>query len=240
MPPEEPTPQSRRTAASALRRRVRVLRPGRLSYPEGLALQRRIAEGVRAGTEPQTLILLEHEPVVTLGRGASRENVLVSDAVLAEHGITLHRCDRGGDVTYHGPGQVVAYPILNLAPDRRDVRRYVGDLERTMARVCARYGLSAGPKEKMVGCWLGGVHGPGPWRKIGAIGVHISRWITTHGLAFNVCPDPAHFALIVPCGIGAHPVTSLAAELGDPPPLEEVMDRLAEAFLEVFDADASP
>ena len=229
-----PTPQRRR---GRNRRRVRVLRPGRLPYEEGLALQKRIAEGVRLGSEPQTLTLLEHEPVITLGRGAGWENVLVSEEVLAQRGIALFKTDRGGDVTYHGPGQVVAYPILDLSPDRCDVRRYVGDLERTMSRVCADYGLAAGPKEKMVGCWLGGDHGPGPWRKIGAIGVHISRWITTHGLAFNVSPDPSHFALIVPCGIGDHPVTSLAAELGEAPPLEEVMARMQAAFQEVFDAD---
>ena len=218
--------------AEPVRREIRVERPGRLSYADGLALQQRLAEGVRTGTGPQTLVLLEHEPVITLGRGATGENVLFSEEALRARGVELFPTDRGGDVTYHGPGQVVAYPVLDLKPDRCDVRRYVKDLEEAMIRVCADHGLRATRKEGMIGCWL-----PDPWRKIGAVGVHLSRWITTHGLAFNVDPDPSHFQLIVPCGIGEHPVTSLAAELDRPPTVPSVMDRFEHHLLRIFAAD---
>ncbi len=174
--------------------------------------------------------------MITLGRSARREHVLLTEAALAAEGIEVVACDRGGDVTYHGPGQVVLYPILDLAPDRCDVRRYVSDLEEVMIRTCARFGLAARRKAGMIGCWLGGEGPADPWRKIGAIGVHLSRWITTHGLAFNVDPSMQHFAAIVPCGIGDHPVTSLALELGEAPPLDAVAEVLVESFAQVFGA----
>lgn len=221
------------------RRTFRVLKPGRVPYGEALALQRRLAAERAAGAIPDTLVVLEHPPTITLGRGAHAENVLLPREALAERGVELFDIDRGGDVTYHGPGQVVIYPILDLAPDRMDVRRYVTDLETAMIRTCADYGLTAGLKEKMIGTWLGGEVGEGPWRKIGAVGVHLARWITTHGLAFNVSTDLTHFQLIVPCGIASHGVTSLAHELGAArcPPVEEVMDRMVGHFLDLFDAD---
>ena len=221
--------------------KIRVLRSGRLTYAEGLALQQRLANGRRAGAEPDTLILLEHHPVITLGRGGKTENLLFPKAVLEKQGVEVHESDRGGDVTYHGPGQVVAYPIFDLNPDRCDVRRYVCDLERVMIDLCADYGLVAGRKEKMIGTWLGGDAtdgATGPWRKIGAIGVHLSRWITTHGLAFNVSTNMNHFNLIVPCGLTGLAVTSLSQELGQEqaPTVEETMDAITGHFARVFGA----
>ncbi len=230
----EPLPQGPHQAVS----RIRVLKAGRLGYAEGLALQQRLAAGRDAGAEPDTLILLEHDPVITLGRGAHAENVLLSEQQLAEQGVSLFPTDRGGDVTYHGPGQVVAYPIFDLKPDRMDVRRFVASLEEVMIRTCADHGVTAGRHEGKIGCWLGGEVSEGPWRKIGAIGVHLSRWITTHGLAFNVKPEMDHFRLIVPCGIAEYGVTSLATELGEGacPTVAATMDRIAGHFAEVFGA----
>lgn len=174
------------------------------------------------------LILVEHDPVLTLGRSAKLENVLADEAALAKMGIEVVPTGRGGDVTYHGPGQVVGYPVISLAPDRKDVRRYVSDLEQVMIDVCASYGVEATRSEGQIGCWVDGR------RKIGAIGVRISKWVTSHGFAFNVDPDMGHFGLIVPCGIADKPVTSLALELGSAPPFEEVRERLLDAFRRIF------
>lgn len=181
------------------------------------------------GEVADALLLLEHEPVLTLGRRAERSHVLASADELAAAGVELFETGRGGDVTYHGPGQVVGYPVVSLAPDRKDVKRYVADLEGVMIDVCSSYGLEAGRSEGRIGCWLGG-----GTRKVGAIGVRISKWVTSHGFALNVAPNMGHFGLIVPCGIADKPVTSLALELGRPPVLDEVVDRCAEAFLRRF------
>jgi lipoyl(octanoyl) transferase len=195
--------------ASPRPRTLRTYRLGRVEYEDGLALMRLAADAVRAEAPPATdfLFLLEHPPVLTLGRSAGPRNIVAAPAWLERQGFEIHETDRGGDVTYHGPGQIVGYPVLDLA-DRPDVRRYVGALEEAMIRTCADYGLEAGRHAEHRGCWVGR-------KKIGAVGVHLSRWITSHGLAFNVRPDLAHFQVIVPCGI-ADPrlgVTSLAAEL---------------------------
>jgi len=210
-----------------------------MGYSEGLNLQARLAKGRAEGSEPDTLLILEHDPVITLGRSAKEQHILRSAAELEALGIERVSCDRGGDVTYHGPGQVVCYPIFNLAPDRQDVRRYVCDLEAIMIAVCAHYGISAGRKEGMIGCWLGDGSQAQPWRKIGAIGVHLARWITTHGLAFNVSPSLEHFQTIVPCGITSHGVSSLQLELGAArvPSLDEVSERLVQAFAKRFGAE---
>ena len=209
-------------------RALRVFRLGRVEYDDGLRLMTLAAEAVRAGTPAGTdfLFLVEHPPVITLGRGAEARNILAAPAWLERQGFEIHETDRGGDVTYHGPGQVVGYPVLDLS-DRRDVRRYVGALEEAMIRACADHGIAAGRHEEHRGAWVG-------TRKIGAVGVHLARWITSHGFAFNVAPDLRHFQAIVPCGI-ADPrlgVTSLAEELrarGRPaPPPGEVEARLAE------------
>ena len=215
-------------------RTLEVRKLGRVEYRDGLALMEMAAARVRAGDPPGTdwLFLLEHPPVITLGRGASGRNVLASPEWLRGRGFEIHETDRGGDVTYHGPGQVVGYPVLDLA-DRKDVRRYVSDLEEAMIRACADYGVTAGRHPEHHGAWVGPL-------KIGAVGVHLSRWVTTHGFAFNAAPDLAHFRSIVPCGI-ADPrlgVTSLAEALRGrgwaAPPLGEVEERLATHLAAIF------
>ena len=182
---------------------------GRVEYEDGLALMRIAGEAVRADRPAATdhLFLLEHPPVLTLGRGAGRANIVAAPAWLEKQGFEIHETDRGGDVTYHGPGQIVGYPIVNLA-DRPDVRKYVAALEEAMIRTCADFGVEAGRHEEHRGAWV-------RHEKIGAIGVHLSRWISSHGFAFNHTTDLSHFQVIVPCGI-ADPrlgVTSLEAEL---------------------------
>jgi lipoyl(octanoyl) transferase len=208
---------------------VEVIRLGRLPYAEGLArMEARFAARLR-GEVPDALLLLEHEPVFTLGRRAARSNILASEAQLEAAGIEVFETGRGGDVTYHGPGQVVGYPVVGLAPERKDVKRFVADLEALMIEVAESYGLVAGRAEGQIGCWLGDGA-----RKLGAVGVRISKWVTSHGFAFNVAPSMGHFALIVPCGIADKPVTSLALELGAAPPVDEVMNRFEAAFLSKF------
>ncbi len=202
-------------------------RLGRLSYADGLDLQAQLVARRQAGEVPDTLLLLEHEPVFTLGRSARRENVLLSEEALRERGFALFDTGRGGDVTYHGPGQVVGYPILDLSPDRRDAHRYVRDLEEVMIRTCADYAIPAGRVAGLTGTWVGP-------DKIGAIGVRIARWVTSHGFAFNVSTDLAPFSLIVPCGIQNRGVTSLERLRGRSVPLDEVMDRLTRHLAAVF------
>ena len=192
-------------------------------------MQKARVEERRAGTIPNLLLLLQHPPVITLGvRKSSRSNVTATGAQLAARGVEVHDTGRGGDVTYHGPGQIVGYPILDLRPDRCDVHRYVRDLEEVMIRVCADYGITAGRIGGMSGAWVGA-------EKIGAIGVRISRWITSHGFAFNVNTDLQDFQLIVPCGIADRGVTSLQKLLGRALPISEVEDRFVARFAEVFD-----
>jgi lipoyl(octanoyl) transferase len=207
-------------------RTLRVYRLGRVEYEDGLQLMRLAAEAVRAGSPPATdfLFLLEHPPVLTLGRSADRAHIVAAPAWLERQGFEIHRTDRGGDVTYHGPGQVVGYPVLDLS-GRPDVRRYVGALEEAMIRTCGDLGLEAGRHPEHRGCWVGA-------RKVGAVGVHLARWITSHGLAFNVRNDLRHFQAIVPCGIvdpslGVTTVEAELTRLGRPtPPTPEVEERL--------------
>jgi lipoyl(octanoyl) transferase len=223
-------------------------------YAEAHALQERLLEQRIRGDIGDTLLLLEHEPVVTLGRGAHAENVLLPRADLERRGVDLVETARGGDVTYHAPGQLVAYPIFDLRPDRLDVRRYVRDLARVMIDLAASYGVDARFLEgdaKLVGVWVDEAS-PGAWpgdpredngaaraAKIGAIGVKISRWVTMHGLAFNVSTDLDGFRLIVPCGIRRYGVTSLAALGKEVPPVEAVARRAVGVFERVFDAAGS-
>lgn len=216
-------------------RELHVRRLGLVPYAEALALQAALVEERRAGRIPDTLLLLEHPHVITLGvkRASARAHILADERTLAARGVEVVEAGRGGDVTYHGPGQLVAYPILDLDPDRRDVHRYVRDLEEVMIRLCARYGLEAGRAAGMSGAWIGD-------RKVGAIGVRISRWITSHGLAFNVATDLAGFELIVPCGLAGRGVTSLARELGREPDPDEVAAALVEAFAAVFGLRVAP
>jgi lipoyl(octanoyl) transferase len=184
---------------------------------------------VQAGDIDDTLLLLEHEPVFTLGRNARAQNVLFPAEQLRQRGFDVHEAGRGGDVTYHGPGQVVGYPIVNLSPDRCDVHRYVRDLEEVMIRTCAAYGVAAGRIAGLTGCWLGE-------NKLGAIGVRISRWVTSHGFALNVREEAlAPFRMIVPCGIRDKGVLALEQAARRPLSFQDVMDRLALDFAEVFE-----
>ena len=200
---------------------------GRVPYAEGLELQAGLVAERQAGRIPDTLLLLEHDPVFTLGRNARADNVLLSREALEAQGFQLFETGRGGDVTYHGPGQVVGYPILDLSPDRCDVHRYVRDLEEVMIRTCADYGIEAGRVAGMSGAWVGP-------EKIGAIGVRIARWVTSHGFAFNVSTDLAPFGFIVPCGIRGRGITTLERLLGRPLPLHDAATRLARHCAAVF------
>jgi len=205
-----------------------VRRLGLVPYGEALDLQKALVEQRRAGRIPDLLLLLQHPPVITLGvRGDSRSHVTASDGQLAMHGIEVHEAGRGGDVTYHGPGQIVGYPILDLRPERCDVHRYVRDLEEVMIRVCADYGIAAHRVDGLSGAWV-------ETEKIGAVGVRISRWITSHGFAFNVNTRLEDFQLIVPCGIADRGVTSLRKLLDEELSIEEVEDRFIHRFAEVF------
>jgi lipoyl(octanoyl) transferase len=219
------------TPRAVSRRALVVRRLGRVAYAAGLDLQQGLVSERQQGRIPDQLLLLEHDPVFTLGRNAQREHVLFPAELLRQRGYEVFETGRGGDVTYHGPGQIVGYPILDLAPDRRDVHRYVRDLEEVMIRTCADYGVAAGRVAGLTGTWVG-------QDKIGAIGVRISRWVTSHGFAFNVTTDLSAFDLIVPCGIRGRGVTSLERLLGRRVPLPEVSERLASHFGAVFERDA--
>ena len=208
-------------------RTLRVVELGRRDYAGVLALQHEAHEARVRGEIPDTLYLLEHDPVITLGRAAKREHVLASPEHLRALGVELHEIGRGGDVTYHGPGQLVGYPIVDLRPDRCDVRRYVRDLEQVMIRIAQSYDVEAKRVEGVTGTFCGD-------RKVGAIGVRISRWVTMHGFALNVTTDLDGFQLIVPCGLSGTPVTSLARETDRDVSLDETTTRAARCFAEVF------
>jgi len=213
-------------------RRLDVRRLGQISYAEGLELQQALVAQRVADRIDDVLLLLQHPHVLTLGvkAGESRQHVLATPARLAELGVEVCETGRGGDVTYHGPGQIVGYPILSLKPDRCDVHQYVRDLEESMIRVVADYGFSAGRIQGMTGAWVGA-------EKIGAIGVRIQRWVTSHGFAFNVNTDLDFFRLIVPCGISDLGVTSLRRLTGREIPMPDVEDRFVDAFCGVFDRE---
>ena len=214
-------------------RPLQVRKLGRIRYADGLDLQAELVAERQAGHIPDTLLLLEHDPVFTLGRNAQRQNVLLDENTLRARGFDVFESGRGGDVTYHGPGQVVGYPIVDLSPDRRDVHRYVRDLEEVMIRCCAEYGVEAGRVEGLTGTWVGN-------DKIGAIGVRISRWVTSHGFALNVSADLSAFDLIVPCGIRGRGVTSLDRQVDRLVPLDAVMDRLAGHLGAVLEREVVP
>lgn len=242
---------------------------GRIAYDRAHRLQQALVDARVRGEIGDSLLLLEHEPVITLGRGAKEENVLAGDDDLRARGVAIAETGRGGDVTFHGPGQLVAYPIIDLKPERCDVRRYVRDLAEVMIRLAKDNGVAAGvlPHDsKLVGVWVDAAN-PSQWdearsiaasggevvaeaapapvapprlAKIGAIGVRLSRWVTMHGFAFNVATDLSGFRLIVPCGIQALGVTSLT-DLGRPAPsVEEVAKASVPHFAEIFDAVVTP
>lgn len=205
-----------------------VRRLGTVSYAEALALQAELVKQRRAGEIPDTLLLLEHPHVITLGSGSHAEHVLLSEAERAARGIELWEAGRGGDVTYHGPGQLVGYPILALEAERRDLHRYLRELEQVLIRVLGDFGLAAGRKEGMTGVWVAD-------RKLAAIGVRVSSgWITSHGFALNVRTDLTFFDAIVPCGITGYAVGSLSAELKREVELEEVEHVVTRHFASAF------
>ena len=212
-----------------MRSRPEVRRLGRMPYAEALRLQRQLTEERRADRIGDVLLLVEHPHVLTLGvRGdGGRSHILAPAETLTALDVAVHETGRGGDITYHGPGQIVGYPIIDLKPDRCDVHRYVRDLEEVLIRVAADHGIQAGRLPGLTGVWVGG-------EKLAAIGVRIARWITSHGFALNSTTDLEFFKLIVPCGIGDHGVTSLAELLGRPLDLRIVEDQVVDHFSEVF------
>jgi lipoyl(octanoyl) transferase len=210
-------------------RTLDIRRLGTVPYGEALEIQNALAEERRHGRIGDVLLLLEHPHVLTLGaRGdGGRAHILATPARLAELGVEVFETGRGGDVTYHGPGQLVGYPILDLTPDRCDVHKYVRDIEEVIIRTTGDYDIRAGRIAGLTGVWVG-------HEKIAAIGIRISRWITSHGFAFNISTNLDYFRLIVPCGISDRGVTSLDKLIGRPVPFEEVEDRLAGHFCDVF------
>ena len=210
-------------------RPIDIHRLGRVAYADALAVQRALVDDRRAGRIGDVLLLLEHPHVLTLGvRGdGGRAHILAGSDTLAARGIEVHETGRGGDITYHGPGQIVGYPIVDLQPDRCDVHRYVRDIEEVLIRTAADYGVAAQRVDGLTGVWVG-------HDKLAAIGVRIARWVTSHGFAFNVTTDLAYFELIVPCGIADRGVTSLARVLGRPVDRVEVEDRIVVHFGDVF------
>jgi len=209
-------------------RECRLWELGRIDYGRALELQQQIAADRKQGLVPDHLLLLEHPHVITLGRNGRLENLLASDEVLRRAGIAFYPTDRGGDVTYHGPGQLVGYPVLDLREWKRDVGAYVRAVEQTIIDTLADYGIAAGRIPGLTGVWVGE-------HKIAAIGVHFSRWVTSHGFALNVSTDLSYFQYIVPCGL-ARPVTSMAA-LGVRAGLDEVGQRLAVHFGRIFECE---
>ncbi len=206
---------------------------GLLSWSDAYALQQRIVAARKTGAIGDVLLFCEHPHVITLGRNASQKNLLASENVLRQKNVELRETNRGGDITYHGPGQIVGYPILNLDPIRRDVHWYVRALEETMIRASADFGITAYRIPGKTGIW---VQPPGniPEEKLAAIGVHISRWVTSHGFAFNVSTDLRYFDLIIPCGIADRKATSLEKLLHRNVPLDEAKPHLMHHFSELF------
>ncbi len=253
---------------------------GRIGYTEAWTLQKRIVAARKAGSIPDVLLVCEHPHVITVGRNGKRENLLASEHVLRQKGVEFHASDRGGDITYHGPGQIVGYPILNLSAIRRDVVWYVRTLEEAMIRATAEFGIVAEREPGKTGIWvrprelekdptqktpssqreerslptgsepsvdssaaadsLGMVPLAGTAEKLAAIGVHISRWITSHGFAYNVSTDLRYFDLIVPCGIAERKATSLEKLLGRSVEVSEVRPRITKHLGEVFGLEMRP
>ena len=212
------------------RRALEVRRLGSVGYGPALDLQQRLVAERQRDLIADQLLLLEHPPVITRGVGASAGNVLASPAVLRGRGVEIHDARRGGDVTYHGPGQLVGYPIMLLKPDRCDVHRYVRDLEEVLIRAAAEFGVRATRIPGLTGVWVGN-------DKLAAIGVRLSRWVTSHGFALNVTTDLDDFALIRPCGLADRGVTSLRRLTGREVSDAAAADCVAARFAEVFERE---
>lgn len=200
---------------------------GLTSYPAATEMQDNLVGKIAAGQTNEKLILLEHPHVITMGRGFHAENLLFTKDWLHQHGIAVEESGRGGDVTYHGPGQIVGYPLIDLS-GKPDLHLYLRNLEELMIRALGDFGISAGRKAGMTGAWIGD-------DKVGAIGVRVSRWITSHGFALNVNSDLKYFEYIVPCGIRQHGVTSMQKLLGREVPIEDVQESLVSHFEQLFD-----
>lgn len=203
---------------------------GRTDYGRALDLQMRICASRKLGWEPDVLLLLEHPPTITLGRNGRWHNLLVPEEILRLKGVERFETDRGGDITFHGPGQLVGYPILRLEPSERDVHRYMRNLEECLIRTLQSFGIDGGRNDRYTGVWTSR-------GKVAAMGVHISRWITRHGFALNVNTDLSYYDLIIPCGISGEQVTSMERLLSRPVSLEEVVKRVAVEFASVFGRD---
>lgn len=206
---------------------LQVLDLGRVPYEKAWKYQKELVESRRRGEIGDSLVFVEHLPVLTLGRAWKRQNVLADALALTEKGVEVYEVERGGDVTYHGPGQVVGYPIVNLADRGRDLHRYLRDLEEVIIRVVGSYGLGAGRKVGITGVWVGE-------EKVCAFGVAVKSWVSYHGFALNVNTDLSYFSLINPCGIQDKGVTSLAKLLGHWVDPEEVKAKIAESFADVL------
>jgi lipoyl(octanoyl) transferase len=222
---------------------------GFMGYAEAYELQKRLVAARKVSVIGDVLLLCEHAHVITLGRSGKREHLLASDRVLQQKGVEFHSSDRGGDITYHGPGQIVGYPILNLAAIRRDVGWYVRMLEETMIRATADFGISAEREPGKTGVWVtptvaaaghGGRFTGLAAEKLGAIGVHLSRWVTSHGFAYNVSTDLRYFDLIVPCGIADRKATSLEKVLGRRVDRAEAVAPITRHFGDVFGLEMKP
>jgi len=216
-------------------REVQVVELGLSDYRETWSLQRRLVAARKAGATGDVLMFCEHPHVITLGRSGRREHLLASEHVLQQLGVEFIPTDRGGDITYHGPGQIVGYPILNLGEYRRDVSWYVRQLEEVMLQTSADFGISALRIQGRTGIW---VEAEGEQSKLGAIGVHLSRWVTSHGFAYNVSSDLRYFDFIVACGIRSGGVASLEQLLRRSISIPEVVPRMVARFCEVFDCQA--
>jgi lipoate-protein ligase B len=206
---------------------------GRVSYEQALDLQMRICESKKRGFDRDVLLLLEHPPTITLGRSASPSHLLAGEEELKSRGVGVSNADRGGDITFHGPGQLVGYPLLSLHPGERDVHRYMHNLEESLIRLLNTYSIQSGRDAKFTGVWTSK-------GKIAAMGVHISRWITRHGFALNVNTDLSFYNLIVPCGIVGRGVTSIKEETGQTADLAEVAGRYLSCFSSVFHRSMIP
>jgi lipoate-protein ligase B len=207
--------------------KVAVIEFDSIPYQTALTLQRRTVEQLQKDRGKETLFLLEHTPVITVGRNAGGSSLLVSEEQLRRRGIEFAETDRGGDVTYHGPGQLVGYPILALEPQRRDIVKYVHDVEEMLIETLASFSIDSYRDKENHGVWTSG-------KKIASIGIRISRWVTSHGFALNVSTDLSHFSLMHPCGIEGCTMTSMENELGEAPPMQAVKKALLENFTSIF------
>jgi len=214
------------------KRVCRYLDLGSINYDEAYRCQRSLVDAVVSGRSDEHILFLEHPPVLTIGRGGGRHNILAGDDLLQREGIVIREIDRGGDVTYHGPGQLVGYPILNLNRHGKDIHLYLRNLEEALIRMLAGFDLKGERNPGLTGVWVGGA-------KVAAIGVGVRRWVTFHGFALNIDPNMNHFKLINPCGIIDKPVTAMVNLLGDVDPAL-IRERTLRALAEVFNLDIVP